>query len=246
MGETVKTQEEGEQEGLSTPGRIAAAAALVLAIVAVGWIVFGGEDDYKIKVRFQAATQVVKGNLVQIGGRKVGLVDKIELTDDGQAELVLKIEPEHAPLRQGTQATLRIASLSGVVNRYVDLRIPPAGGDEIPEGGVITAQNTTSAVDLDQLFNLFDKQTRKGLTNVVRGFGATYKGKGSWQNAGWEYLNPSLVGANRLFREVNRDTPMLRRFLVESSRLFTDVAERRDRPLQARRPAGDDHRRDRP
>ena len=199
----------------------------MLAVIAVGWIVLGGGEDYTVKVRFQAATQVVKGNLVQIGGRKVGTVDKIRLTDDGQAELELKLDAEHAPLRRGTQATLRIASLSGVVNRYVDLRIPPAGGDDIPDGGVITAENTTSAVDLDQLFNLFDAKTRKGLTNVVRGFGATYRGKGSWQNAGWSYLNPSLVGANRLFREVNRDTPLLRRFLVESSALFTDVAERR-------------------
>src|SRR4051812_19637869 len=105
-------REEEEQEGLSTPGRIAAAAALVLALAAVGWILFRGGDDYTVKVRFQAATQVVKGNLVQIGGRKVGLVDSIRLTDDGQAELELKLEPEHAPLRRGTQATLRIASLS--------------------------------------------------------------------------------------------------------------------------------------
>jgi phospholipid/cholesterol/gamma-HCH transport system substrate-binding protein len=226
MGVTHAEQEE-EPDGLSGPGRIAAAAALVLALLALGWILFGGNDDYVIKARFQAATQMVKGNLVQIGGRPVGTVDKISLTDDGQAELELRIDAEHAPLREGTQATLRIASLSGVVNRYVDLRIPPAGGDDIPEGGVITAQNTTSAVDLDQLFNLFDKRTRRGLSNVIRGFGATYRGKGAWQNAGWEYLNPSLVGAQRLFREVNRDTPMLRRFLVESSNLFTDVAERR-------------------
>src|SRR3712207_7417569 len=49
---------------------------------------------------------------------KVGIVEEIELTNDGQADLTLKIDDDHvAPLRQGTSASLRIASLSGSANR---------------------------------------------------------------------------------------------------------------------------------
>src|SRR5919202_1354553 len=47
-------------------------------------------------------------------------------------------------------------------------------------------------------------------------------------NAGLLYLNPALAASSRLFRELNRDTPLLRRFIVASSQLVTDVAERRD------------------
>lgn len=216
------------QGGLSRVGRFAALGALLLAVVAVGYILLRPDDTYTVKARFEAATQVVNGNLVQSGGRRIGLVKKIELTRDGQAEIEMELEEEYAPLRTGTQATLRVASLSGVVNRYVDLRIPPEGGRPMKEGEVIDANSTTSAVDLDQLFNLFDKQTRKGLTKVVRGFGATYAGRESEQNKGWKYLNPSFVAASRLFREIDRDSPLLRRFLVENSKLFTDVADRRD------------------
>ena len=43
---------------------------------------------------------------------------------DGQAELTLSIDEDYAPLRRGTLATVRQASLSGVANRYIDLRLP--------------------------------------------------------------------------------------------------------------------------
>ncbi|MBA3329140.1 MAG: MCE family protein [Solirubrobacterales bacterium] len=216
---------------MSTTGRIAAAVAAAGALMLLALVLLAGDDRYEVRARFQAATQMVEGNLVQVGGRPVGLVKQIELTRDGEAELRLEIDDEFAPLREGTQATIRTASLSGVVNRYVDLRIPPARGSRersIPESGLIPSSRTTSAVDLDQLFSLFDDKTKKGLTEVIRGSAAQYAGRGEQQNAAWRYLNPSLVGATRLFDEINRDSPLLERFVVESSKLVTDVADRRD------------------
>ena len=225
-------EEDEQQEGLSTWGRAAVAGALVGVLVLAGLLFLGG-DSYEVRARFQAATQMVPGNQVKIAGRPAGLVEEIELTEDNEAELVLTIDEEFAPLREGTEATIRIASLSGVVNRYVDLRIPSADGDgsttpEIPEGGLIPSEDTTSAVDIDQLFALFDDDTKKGLTDVIRGSAKLYEGRGAEQNAGWRMLNPSLVAARRLFAEVNRDTPVLERFLVESSELVTDIADRRE------------------
>jgi phospholipid/cholesterol/gamma-HCH transport system substrate-binding protein len=221
----------GEQEepGLSWIGRAAALGALVLAVVVAGWLLLGRDDGYTVKARFQAATNVVKGNLVQVGGRKVGIIEKIELADDGEAELTLKIDDERvAPLRSGTQATLRIASLSGSANRYVDLRIPPAGGRPLPEGAVIDATNTTSAVEVDQLFALFDPETRKGLKGFIRGQANQWRDDGELANAGWQYVNPSLVAARRLFAELNYDSKVLQEFVVNSSRLVTDLADRHD------------------
>jgi phospholipid/cholesterol/gamma-HCH transport system substrate-binding protein len=213
-------------------GRLAAIAAL-LAAVALLATLFMGSPTYQVRAHFEAATQMVKGNEVKIAGRPAGLVKKIDLTENGEAELVLEIDEEFAPLREGTQATIRIASLSGVVNRYVDLRIPPApanggGGDELEDGDIIPSTATTSAVDLDQLFSLFDDKTKKGLTNVIRGSANQYAGRGAEQNAGWHYLNPSLVAAKRLFAEITYDTPLFERFVVESSELVTDVADRDD------------------
>jgi phospholipid/cholesterol/gamma-HCH transport system substrate-binding protein len=214
---------------LSPAGRIGAVAALLLAMALVALLMFGGDDGYRVKAQFQAATAIVEGNVVQVAGRPVGTVEDISLTPDGEAELTLRIDDEAvAPLRTGTKATLRMASLSGSANRFVDLRIPEAGGRPIPEGGAIDSDDTTSAVEVDQLFDLFDERTRKGLRGFIRGQGNQWRTDGELANAGWEYVNPSLVAASRLFRELDYDSTVLEQFVVNSSRFVTDVADRRD------------------
>jgi len=204
-----------------------AAAVAVVAFVLIG----SGGTDFTFKARFQNASQLVKGNLVQVAGDKVGDVKEINLTRDGQAEITMRItDPDYAPLRKGTEATVRQASLSGVANRYVDLKLPPetSASADMEEGAVIPTTETTTAVDLDQLFNTFDPQARKALTGVIRGFATQYGGRGEAANRGFLYLNPTLASSSRLFEELNRDTPLLKRFIVSSSKLVTDVADRRD------------------
>jgi phospholipid/cholesterol/gamma-HCH transport system substrate-binding protein len=207
--------------------RIVALAAVVAAAVIAVTLLRGG-SDYVVKARFQNAAQLVKGNLVQASGLKAGTVEDIALTRDGQAELTLKIDDDYAPLRRGTHATVRQASLSGVANRYVDLRLGPGDAEDIPDGGVLEQDSTTTAVDLDQLFNTFGRRTRKDLQRVIERSAALQRGKGEQLNAGLLYLNPSLSASSRLFRELNRDSRLLERFVVSTSQLVTDLADRRE------------------
>jgi phospholipid/cholesterol/gamma-HCH transport system substrate-binding protein len=206
----------------------ALAAVLVVAVVVAVMLLGGPGGGYTVKANFQNAAQLVKGNLVQTGGAPVGKVTKIDITPDGQAQVTMKLKDDYAPLRRGTLATVRQASLSGVANRYIDLRMAPQSAQKIPDGGVIDQDSTTTAVDLDQLFNTFDPETRKALQGVIKGSARQFKGKGKEFNEGIVYLNPSLAASSRLFREVNRDTPLLERFIVSSSQLVTDIADRHD------------------
>ncbi len=214
---------------LGTLGRVAVLLALVLVAVLAALIITGG-SRYEVTARFHSAGQLVKGNLVQVSGRPVGTVRKIDLASDGAAVITMRIDDDElVPLRRGTQATIRTASLSGVANRYVDLQMPPGEvKDTIEDGAEIALTDTNTSVDLDEVFNLFDKRTRKGLTNVVRGFGRTYEGQSREANEGFAYLNPSVVATRRLFEELTYDEAGLRSFLVSNSKLMTDVAERRD------------------
>jgi phospholipid/cholesterol/gamma-HCH transport system substrate-binding protein len=222
-------QTHAEENGFSPLGRAAAAAALVLALVLIAFLLLGGASNYSVKAEFQSAGQLVEGNRVQTAGHSIGSVEGIKLTDDGRAEVEMRIEGDYAPLRVGTTATIRQASLSGVANRYVDLQLPPGDvQEEIPDGGRIPLAQTTTVVDLDQLFSLFDENARDGLRNVIRGFGRSYQGASDEANAGWEYLTPSLVASRRLFEELTHDRRVLQRFVVSNSRLVTDLAERRD------------------
>jgi phospholipid/cholesterol/gamma-HCH transport system substrate-binding protein len=198
-----------------------------VALVAI--VLFGsGGDSYKVRATFANAGQLVKGNPVQVGGVPVGSVDSIKISDDGQAEVEMSIKDDHKPLRVGTQATIRQFSQSGIANRYIDLKLPPDGSEEIDDGGEIGSDQTTTAVDLDELFNTLDPETRKNLQAFFKNQAAQFRARGEQANVGFQYLNPALATSSRLFRELTRDTPVLERFLVDSSRLVTTVAERRD------------------
>jgi phospholipid/cholesterol/gamma-HCH transport system substrate-binding protein len=223
----LKTTANDPKDG-SWIGRAAAAVALALAALVAGWLLLGPDDRYVVRGQFRAVSTLVPGNVVKIAGDRVGTITDIDLTDDGLAEVRMELDEDFAPLREGTRATIRQQSLSGSASRYVDLRIPPAGGATIDDGGVLPTSDTSTDVDLDQFFDLFDESTRKGLRNVVRGAADQYGGRGAEANAGWRYLNPSLVAATRLFDEINRDSDVLREFLISSSRFVGDVAERDD------------------
>jgi phospholipid/cholesterol/gamma-HCH transport system substrate-binding protein len=211
----------------SVVGRVAAVGAVIIAVIAVGVIVLGGGGDYTVKAMFENASQIVSGDLVQVSGVAVGTVSDIRLTPAGQAELTLDINDKHfAPLRQGTTATIREVSLSGIANRYVDLDLGPATGASIPSGGTLPTTATRSEVDLDEIFDTLDPKTRQGLQQVIQGSAAQYAGKAVEAQKALEYLNPAIATASMLFSELNRNTDQFTNFLVKSSNLVTDLSER--------------------
>jgi len=108
-------------------GRVAAVAAVAIAVIVVAVILLSGGTNYQVRLVFGDASQIVNGDQVQVAGNSVGSVSNIALTPDGQAQLTINIsDPSYVPLHQGTEATVRLTSLSGIANRYIDLRLGPA------------------------------------------------------------------------------------------------------------------------
>src|SRR4051812_16837243 len=173
--------------GGSVLARAAAVATVVLAIAIVAVILFTGGTDYTVKVQFENAGQLVKGNQVEVGGRPIGSVTDISLTSDGLAQIEIKLD-DLKPLHEGTTAVIRSASLSGIANRYVALSLGPQSNRAIASGGYIRADRTTSPVDLDQLFNTLDAPTRKGLQDIIQGSAAQYDGKAAEANLAARYF----------------------------------------------------------
>ncbi len=208
-------------------GRSAAIVAIAAALIAVVVIVFFGGSSYHVRAIFQNASQIVSGDLVQVAGNPVGKVSDISLTPQGQAQLTLNItDGTYNPLRQGTIATVRQASLSGIANRYVDLRLGRAGAAPIRDGGFIPTTHTSSAVDFDQLFDTLDAPTRKGLQELIQGSASQYAGQGAVAQRAWEFLNPAVATSSMLFSEINRDTASFSNFVVKSGSLVSTLAQR--------------------
>src|SRR5215217_7186316 len=207
--------------------RALAAALALLAVIAVAILLFRGDGGYRVTAEFDNAGQLVKGNEVKAGGVAVGSVKDIDVTQRGQAKVTLGIDDsDYKPLRRGTRVMIKQASLSGIANRYVDLQLGPANAAEIDDGGVIGPDHTATAVELDEIFGLFDKRTR--LQDFFKGSAEMLHGRGRELRRGVHYLNPALSTGSRLFQELTRDEALLERFLVDSGTLVNALAQRRD------------------
>ena len=210
----------------SIAARVIAFAALVAAIALLALAMFGGGNGYRVNAVFESAGQLVNGNQVRVGGAIVGSISDIELNDAAQAVVTMEIDDEFTPLHQGTQATIRATSLSGVANRYISLQPGPNSAEEIDDGGQIDADETSAPVDIDVLFNTLDDETREGLRNLVRGSGTQYDGRGQDANESIKYFAPFLSSTTDLTRELALDQKVLERFVRDGSTTVSAIAER--------------------
>jgi len=212
-----------------TVARAAAIGGLALvAILAVWLLLLRGPGGHEYTLIFVNAGQLVKGDNVQVGGRAVGSVKSISLTHDDQAAVKIAVQEPYAPLHDGTQAVVRLTSLSGIANRYVALTPAPATSPKLPDGATLGTGQTTTPVDLDQVFNTLDPKTRKSLQGVIHGFATQYTGKGRQAGQSIKYFNPVLSSGRRLVNEVDADEGALTAMIVNTSRAVTAIAGRRD------------------
>jgi phospholipid/cholesterol/gamma-HCH transport system substrate-binding protein len=193
-------------------------AVLVLAIV-----YFGGGGGHKYTLVFQNASQLVPDNEVLIGGSPVGSVESIELSANNLAEVHVEVSQE---LHEGTTATIRATSLSGVANHYVSISPGPNSSPALDEGAELGLASTTTPIDIDQFFNTFPPSVRKGLSDFIKGNAEIYVGSGPEANDSYKYFGPALNRTDAFIKELNADQELLARFIVSSSKLSTTIAQR--------------------
>jgi phospholipid/cholesterol/gamma-HCH transport system substrate-binding protein len=208
--------------------RILALAALIAAVALAALAMFGGADPYKVKAVFQNAGQLVPGNEVRVGGQPIGTISDIALDESANAIVTMEVGDVVAPLHEGTTATIRATSLSGITSRYVSLKPGPNNGAELADGGRIGADETSAPVDLDVLFNTLDAKTRAGLRNVVRGYGDWYDSRAAEAGQSTAYFAPFLAGTTRLTEALALDQAVLERFVKDGANTVSAIAERRD------------------
>jgi phospholipid/cholesterol/gamma-HCH transport system substrate-binding protein len=211
---------------VSLISRIAALVALAVAIVVVVLLLFGGGPAYTVKIDFQDASGLVAGDLVMIGPASVGSVQSIGLSPNGEAQIVIGVDSDAAPLHQGTIARIYEDSLSGIANKYVTLSPGPQSAATIPAGGTIPEQDSHSDVSLDQLFDALNPPTRNGLRGFIRGEAASIQGKALQANRTLEYLAPALASTSNVTAELTRSEPTFDGLLVQGAQAMQQLAAR--------------------
>lgn len=207
--------------------RIIAPGLLVVAVAVVALVVTGG-GGHTYRFVFENSGQLVKGDLVRIGGTPAGTVKHIGLTPDGQAVITVAVGDSWPRFHVGTTATIRHQGLVSVAGRYIDVSPGPNFRPALSDGAEISQDNTTSIVEIDQLFNSLDGGTRKGLSRVIHGFADWYTGAAAEANTSARYFPPALSQATRLFNELNADSGTLRTFVDRTGAALSDLTA--DRP----------------
>lgn len=147
------------------------------------------QSKYELEVKVPADAPVLReGQAVRIGGKLAGLISEVEPDrEDGGATVTANItKTEFRPLPQDTEAYVRVHSI--VYETYLELR-PGDSGGELANGDLVRVP-ATSGVDLLEVVQLFDAETRESLRETIVNSGFGVAGRGGELNEALADLAP--------------------------------------------------------
>jgi ABC-type transporter Mla subunit MlaD len=181
---------------------------------------------YNIKVALPEGSGLNPSNQVRIGGQRVGLVEKLSLHQNkatGEISTIanLKLEKYVQPLPVDTRAI--VLSVSAIGLKYLELE-RGSSSQMLKAGGEIPLAQTREPVDIDQLFNMFDKPTRTGAQINTNNFGDGLAGRGLGLNNTIHDLRPLVVDAVPVLRNLASPKTGLREFFIALDRAASQAA----------------------
>lgn len=202
--------------------RVAGLLAVLVPVVFV--VTRGGGKDYEIKLPLENAAGLKAGGEVRLGGVKIGTVKDLELDDRDRVTATLKLDEGEGPIGRGASATVTAVNLLG--QKFVDLdrgrlRQPLPSGTTIPRSKIGTP------VDLDQVLDVLDADTRTRLQVLINEAGIAFTGRRADFNTTLRLLPPSVQQLGRILTELNANGRTLDRLVVDSDTVIGEFAAKR-------------------
>jgi len=200
---------------------------LVAVLALAGWIVLsgGGDDAYRVRVEFPNAGGLRKNSSVKVAGVSGGTVEDLEITDRDTALATLRLEDDAAPIGRGASAAIRPTDLLG--ERYVALDVGNQRAP-LPSGTTIPRSRATLPVELDDVLNTFDADTRTRMEVLINEFGAALGSRGKDLAKLLDAMPPSLDDARTLVTELANENQSLVRLIEQGDRIVASVNGKRD------------------
>ncbi len=146
------------------------------------WLSFGGTipfnpQGYEFRVAFPNADQLADQADVRIAGVSVGKVIAKSLDPQGNRTIAtIEMNNKFAPVRRDTVAILRTKTILG--ETYVQLTPGTPNSPALPDGALLPRGQVVKAVQLDQIFNALDPQTRQAFRTWQQQLALAVKGNG--------------------------------------------------------------------
>ncbi|MDQ4041960.1 MAG: hypothetical protein M3141_09455, partial [Actinomycetota bacterium] len=163
---------------------------------------------------------------VQVGGRRVGLVEEIRPgidseTGDTIAIIDMKLDKQVEPLPVDTQVRVRPRSPLGL--KYVELTLGRSA-EAYAAGDTIPLEQSKESIELEDFFSTFDSETRNNQRLALEGFGTAFAGRGVAINQIIQNLVPFLTHAEPVFRTLSDPDVRLDRLFIELRRFSGQIA----------------------
>jgi phospholipid/cholesterol/gamma-HCH transport system substrate-binding protein len=194
------------------------------------WLAFGGSiplrpEGYRFHASFnEAATLAVEAD-VRLAGVNVGKVKTKELQKGAGRTLVeLELKNAYAPIPKDSRAILRQKTLLG--ETYVEIA-QGTSDEDLDDGGTLPATQVEPTVELDEIFNAFDKPTRDAFQEWVRELAVAIKdGRGQDLNDAFGNLEGFAVDGAVLLKELDQQEVAVRRLIKNTGVVFGAINER--------------------
>jgi virulence factor Mce-like protein len=186
-----------------------------------------------VKVRVANGANLVKGNEVRSGGTRIGVVTDMRPVrlEDGStgAELTLELEKAHGDLP--TDSSLRIRPRSALGLKYVEVN-KGESEETFRSGDTVPSSQAEFATELDEVYEMFDKPTRKAAQENFKGWGDGFAARGQDLGRTLEELPPlleSLEPVMATLAEPATDLGGLVEELADAARIVAPVSEQNAR-----------------
>ena len=128
-----------------------------------------------MNVEFSNASGLLHSNDVRVAGVKAGQVTSLK-NQGGMAVVTIQMEPKYLPVYRDAHAIVRPKNLLGETYVEIDRGSPSAG--EFREGQTLALDHTITPVQIDEVLNALDPDTRTKLQIVINSLGEATAARG--------------------------------------------------------------------
>jgi ABC-type transporter Mla subunit MlaD len=210
-----------------------ALSILVVLGAAVAAFAFTGAsgsdaEGKKYWVVFDNAFGLVEGGDLKVGGVRAGTVNKFELTDTEPYKVAVEVEvtePGFDALRTDSECRVRNQSLIG--EYYVDCEVGTAK-EEIPEGGTIPVERTSSSIPPDLIATVMRRPYRERFRLLLSELGVGLAGRPEELNEVIKRAHPALKEVNETLAILDRQNKTIRDFITDADRVSAAVEPKKE------------------
>jgi len=182
------------------------------------------ERPFELKAEMDTAQAVTpgQGQTVRVAGVRVGDISDVEY-DDGVAVVSMDIDREFLPVYR--DATILLRPKTGLKDMFLELDPGTESAGEYEEGDRIPVANTAPDVNLDEVLETLDTDTRAYLRLLLTAGGDGLRGRGEELGEVLGSLGPLNRNLARLNREVAKRKENLARLIHNMNVLFDRVGD---------------------